>query len=143
MSGYLVQEIKANRRIDVRLNTEVVSAAGNQRLEALVLQDSRGSTTEEVPADALYVLIGAEPHTDWLGHQIACDDRGFLLTGRDLLRDAKSGWPLEREPLLLETSVPGVFAAGDVRHGSAKRVAAAVGEGSTAVLLVRQFLEGP
>jgi thioredoxin reductase (NADPH) len=140
MSGYLVREIEANGGVQVRLGTEVASAAGNQRLQGLVLRDVVDSSTEHVAADALFIFIGAEPRTDWLRGQIACDDRGFLLTGLDVL-NATTSWALERPPLLLETSMPGVFAAGDVRHGSAKRVAAAVGEGSTAVLLLRQYLD--
>jgi thioredoxin reductase (NADPH) len=141
MSDYLVKELEGAGRIRVRLNTQVSRALGHQRLEGLVLHDSSASTTEEVPAAALYVLIGASPRTEWLRPGLACDDHGFLLTGPDLLRHAKSGWPLGRQPLLFETSMPGVFAAGDVRHGSGKRVAAAVGEGSTAVLLVRDYLK--
>jgi thioredoxin reductase (NADPH) len=140
MSRYLVEEIEGDGRIRVRLKTQVLRALGQQRLQGLVLSDSSTSTTEEVTAAALYVLIGAAPRTEWLRPVLACDDHGFLLTGADLLRDAKTRWPLERQPLLFETSMPGVFAAGDVRHGSGKRVAAAVGEGSTAVLLVRDYL---
>jgi thioredoxin reductase (NADPH) len=141
MSGYLVREIEAHSRIEVRLNTQVTGAIGSQQLEGLLLHDSRTGKTEEVDAAALFVLIGAEPRSGWLRPAVSCDERGFVLTGRDLDPEATPGWPLERPPLLLETSVPGVFAAGDVRHGSAKRVAAAVGEGSTAILLVRQYLD--
>jgi thioredoxin reductase (NADPH) len=141
MSGYLVREIEAHSRIHVRLNTHVTGALGNQQLEGLLLHDSRTGRTEEVPTAALFIFIGAEPRSDWLRPAVACDDRGFILTDRDLTPGVTSGWPLERQPLLLETSIPGVFAAGDVRHGSAKRVAAAVGEGSTAVLLIRQYLD--
>jgi thioredoxin reductase (NADPH) len=140
MSGYLVNEIESDGRVRTRLNTQVSKAIGHQRLEGLVLNDSSTSMTEEVPAAALYVLIGAVPRTEWLRPVLACDDHGFLLTGPDLLGSADGGWPLGRQPLLFETSMPGVFAAGDVRHGSGKRVAAAVGEGSTAVLLVRDYL---
>lgn len=140
MSDYLVQEIDGDGRIRVRLNTQISKALGQQRLEGLVLHDSRTSVTEEVPAAALYVLIGAAPRTEWLRPLLACDAHGFLLTGPDLLQKAKGEWRLERQPLLLETSIPRVFAAGDVRHGSAKRVAAAVGEGSTAILLIRDYL---
>ena len=95
-----------------------------------------------MPAAALFILIGAEPHTDWLAAAVERDDRGFLLTGRDLLRDGshRRDWPLDRPPLLLETSLPGVFAAGDVRHGSVKRVASAVGEGAIAIQLVHEYL---
>ena len=140
MSGYLVDEIESDGRVRIRLNTQVSKALGHERLEGLVLSDSSTSTTEEVPAAALYVLIGAAPRTEWLTQVLACDDHGFLLTGPDLLRSAEGGWQLERQPLLFETSMPGIFAAGDVRDGSGKRVAAAVGEGSTAVLLVRDYL---
>jgi thioredoxin reductase (NADPH) len=140
MSGYLVREIEGNGSIQVRLNTQISRAVGHQRLEGLVLHDSSTSTTEEVAAAALYVLIGAAPRTEWLRPVLVSDDHGFLLTGPDLLKDPKRGWRLDRQPLLFETSMPGVFAAGDVRHGSGKRVAAAVGEGSTAVLLIRDYL---
>jgi thioredoxin reductase (NADPH) len=94
------------------------------------------------PGGRAFILIGAEPHTDWLAATVERDDRGFLLTGRELLRDGRPppAWPLDRPPLLLETSLPGVFAAGDVRHGSVKRVSSAVGEGAIAVQLVHQYL---
>jgi thioredoxin reductase (NADPH) len=142
MSNYLVREIEADGRIRVRLNTRIAGAVGNQRLEGLLLHDSAEDKTEEVPAAALYIFIGAAPRTDWVHQQIACDEPGFILTGRDIMRASTSatGEGSGRQPLLLETSMPGVFAAGDVRHGSAKRVAAAVGEGSTAVLLIQQYL---
>jgi thioredoxin reductase (NADPH) len=140
MSDYLVREIGAHSRIEVRLNTKVAGVVGHQQLEGLVLVDSTDGATEEVSAAALFVFIGAEPHSDWLRSRIACDDRGFILTGRDLFTGPKLHWSPERQPYLLETSMPGVFAAGDVRHGSAKRVAAAVGEGATAILLIRQYL---
>jgi thioredoxin reductase (NADPH) len=140
MSDYLVREVGAHSRIDVRLNTEVAGVIGNQQLEGLMLRDSIERATEEVPAAALFIFIGAEPRSDWLRSSVSRDDRGFILTGRDLFADSTHQWPLERQPYFLETSLPGVFAAGDVRHGSAKRVAAAVGEGSTAILLIRQYL---
>jgi thioredoxin reductase (NADPH) len=143
MSDYLVREVEAHSRIDVRLCTQVVGVTGNQQLDGLVLSNSREHSTTEVPAAALFIFIGAEPRSDWLNSSVACDDRGFILTGRDLFADGTIRWPLERQPYLLETSMPGVFAAGDVRHGSAKRVAAAVGEGSTAILLIRQYLSEP
>jgi thioredoxin reductase (NADPH) len=140
MSDYLVREIGAHSRIEVRLNTKVTGVVGNQHLEGLVLVDSKEGATVEVPAAALFIFIGAEPHSDWLHSCIACDERGFILTGRDLFTEPNLHWSLGRQPYLLETSMPGVFAAGDVRHGSAKRVAAAVGEGATAILLIRQYL---
>jgi thioredoxin reductase (NADPH) len=141
MSNYLVRQIELDQRILVRLNTRIAGAVGNQRLEGLLLHDSVEDRTEEVPAAALFIFIGAEPHSEWLRPQIVCDDRGFILTGRDIDSGSASAYGPARQPLLLETSMPGVFAAGDVRYGSAKRVAAAVGEGATAVLLVNQYLD--
>jgi thioredoxin reductase (NADPH) len=142
MSDYLVRQIQATETIGVRLHTQVVGADGAGRLEHLTLGDTRTGSTETVPATALFILIGAQPHTDWLAEALQRDERGFILTGRDLLRDGHPppGWPPARLPLLLETSLPGVFAAGDVRHRSIKRVASAVGEGSIAVQLVHEYL---
>jgi thioredoxin reductase (NADPH) len=110
-------------------------------LEALTIRDDPSGMTVTVPAAAVFILIGAEPRTDWLSRCVR-DEQGYVLTGRDLYRDGRlpSAWPLERVPLLLETSVPGVFAAGDVRHGATKRVASAVGEGAIAVRLVQEYL---
>lgn len=136
MSSYLVQAIEANVRIDVRTGTAVSGGGGEGHLASLVLRDLASDAEETVPADALFVLIGSRPHTDWLPPELAKDEQGFLLTGDDVGR----AWPLERHPLLLETSMPAVFAAGDVRHGSVKRVAAAVGEGATAVQSVHRLL---
>ena len=133
MSDYLVQELAETANIQVRLGTEVVDGAGAGRLERITLRDRERGTTEEVAADALYVMIGARPQTGWLESAIARDRQGYVLTGRDL---DQAAWPLERPPMLMETSVPGVFAAGDVRHGSVRRVASAVGGGSIAVQLV-------
>jgi thioredoxin reductase (NADPH) len=142
MSDYLVQQIKRAPNIAVRLHTEVVDGHGGRRLELLVLRDRRSGATEDVPATALFVMIGAEPRTEWLAGSVERDDRGYLLTGHDLLRAGKppAGWPRLRPPLLLETSIPGVFAAGDVRYRSVKRVASAVGEGAVAVQLVHDYL---
>jgi len=133
MSDYLVQELAETANIQVRLGTEVVDGAGSAGLERVTLRDRERGTTEEVAADALYVMIGARPQTGWLEGAVARDRQGYVLTGRDL---DQAGWPLERPPMLMETSVPGVFAAGDVRHGSVRRVASAVGGGSIAVQLV-------
>jgi thioredoxin reductase (NADPH) len=142
MSDYLIKEIQASGIIAVRLGTQVVGAGGVGRLEHLTLRDARTEATEKVPAAALFILIGAQPHTGWLAGTVERDQQGFVLTGHDLLHDGQPppGWPLERLPLLLETSIPGVFAAGDVRHRSIKRVASAVGEGSIAIQLVHQHL---
>jgi thioredoxin reductase (NADPH) len=142
MSQYLIDEIKATSNIRVELNTSMVAADGNDRLAEITLRCSTSGEETRVPASSVYIFIGAEPGTDWLGDVVARDERGFILTGPDLLRDGKrpAGWPLDRDPMLLETSVPGVFAAGDVRGGSVKRVAAGVGEGSVAVQFIHQYL---
>jgi thioredoxin reductase (NADPH) len=135
MTDYLIREIGALPNVTVRLGTRVVGASSPNRLETLVLEDSNG--TETVKADALFVFIGARPQTAWLSDTVELDVDGYVLTGGDLPDGA---WPLERPPTFLETSMPGVFAAGDIRHRSKKRVAAAVGEGSTALLLVQDYL---
>jgi thioredoxin reductase (NADPH) len=134
MSHYLVQKIQATPNVDVRTSTTIAGGGGDSRLRELVLRDGPSGDEATVAADALFVLIGAHPHTDWLPADIARDDHGFLRTGDDLPDDHR--WPLERRPFALETSMPGVLAAGDVRHGSVKRVASAVGEGSIAVQLI-------
>ena len=136
MSDYLVRQIRATPNIAVRLQTRIVEGHGTERLDALELEDAeRGRET--VPAAAVFVMIGAAPRTDWLGEAIRRDAHGFVLTGRDLPEDAFAS---DRTPLPFETSLPGVFAVGDVRHGSIKRVAEAVGEGSVAVGSVHQHL---
>jgi thioredoxin reductase (NADPH) len=143
MSDYLVRQIQRTPNITVRLHTEPVDGQGGGRLEGITLLDRRSGATQDVSAGALFVMIGAEPHTEWLGGSVERDDRGYVLTGHDLLRAGTPppGWPLARPPLLLETSLPGVFAAGDVRHRSVKRVASAVGEGAIAVQLVHEYLD--
>jgi thioredoxin reductase (NADPH) len=138
MSHYLVREVMASPNVEVRTRTVVVGGGGEGRLQELVLGEKATGDEQAVAADAVFVLIGARPHTDWLPEEIASDRPGFLYTGERVRAD--HGWPLERRPLALETSMPGVFAAGDVRHGSVKRVAAAVGEGSIAVQLVHDLL---
>jgi thioredoxin reductase (NADPH) len=135
MSHYLIQAIEAAPNIDVKSATTVVGGGGESRLQHLVLRDRDADEETTVPADALFILIGARPQTDWLPAELQRDQHGFLLTGDDL----EPGWTLERAPLSLETSIPGVLAAGDVRHGSVKRVAAAVGEGSIAAQLVHKL----
>jgi len=142
MSDYLVKELQANDAIAVRLGTQVISAGGAGRLEQLTLHDARTGTSETVPAAALFILIGAQPRTEWLAETLERDAHGFVLTGPDLYQAGQPlpAWPLDRPPGLLETSLPGVFAAGDVRHRSIKRVASAVGEGSIAVQLVHDYL---
>jgi thioredoxin reductase (NADPH) len=138
MSDYLVRGIQATPNVDVRTGTAVVGGGGEGRLQQLVLRESGTGEQETVAADALFVLIGAHPHTDWLPPEIARNARGFLLTGEEFPDECN--WPLERRPYPLETSMPGVFAAGDVRHSSVKRVASAVGEGSIAISLVQTLL---
>jgi thioredoxin reductase (NADPH) len=141
MSTYLINQIRALPNIRVQVNSEVVAASGEDHLEELTIANRVTGSEQHVPADFLSVFIGAYPHTDWLADGIARDDRGFIVSGPELLRDAISPrWPLEREPLPLETSLPGVFVAGDVRRSSMKRVASAVGEGAMAVYLVHQYL---
>jgi thioredoxin reductase (NADPH) len=141
MSQYLIQRIRATPNIEVRLQCEVVGGRGDTRLEAITIADRSTGTEEEAKTDWLFVFIGAAPRTDWLGSAVARDAKGFVLTGNDLMtRSVQPRWPLARAPFTLETSVPGVFAAGDVRLDSMKRVASAVGEGAMAVYLVHRFL---
>jgi thioredoxin reductase (NADPH) len=143
MSYYLIRQIRETPNIEVRVGTQVVGAAGGEHLERLSLCDIAAGTVEEVPASFLFVFIGAAPCTDWLDGLIARDPDGFLLTGADLLVGGKrpTAWPLDRDPYHLEGSVPGIFAAGDVRANSVKRVASAVGEGAMAIQLVHRYLE--
>jgi thioredoxin reductase (NADPH) len=138
MSDYLVRAIDATPNITVRTGSEIVDAVGERQLEALMIRDHAG-TVHAVPAGALFVMIGGVPNTAWLDGVIAMDRGGFLLTGDDLLGDG-AAWPSPRSPMPLETGVPGVFAVGDVRYGSIKRVASAVGEGASAVQMVHTYL---
>jgi thioredoxin reductase (NADPH) len=137
MSHYLVREVRATSNVEVRTATQVVGGGGEGRLQELVLRPSTSDDDEVVAADALFVLIGARPHTGWLPGEIATDRHGFVLTGEDVPDDHH--WPLGRRPFALETSMPGVLAAGDVRHGSVKRVASAAGDGSIAVQVVHNL----
>jgi thioredoxin reductase (NADPH) len=137
MSDYLVTVIAASSNIELLLETEVVDGSGSCGLDSLTLLDRATGNRREVPAAALFVLIGGEPRTEWLAGSVDRDDRGYLLTGEDVL---PGSWSLARAPMLLETSMPGVFAAGDVRARSVKRVAAAAGEGATAIHLVHEYL---
>lgn len=140
MSFYLAERIERTPNIQIRFQTAVDELRGDGRLEELVLKDLATGETETVAGSALFVFIGALPRTEWLGNRIVRDDRGFILTGPDVgASDRRQGWKLERDPYLLETSIPGVFAAGDVRHGSGKRVATAVGEGAMAVMSIWQY----
>ena len=140
MSEYLIRQLRATPNVQVRLRTRVVGGSGADRLETLILEDEGTGAREEAAGAALFVMIGAEPRTEWLRGILERDDSGFILTGRDI---PPPGWSLERSPLPFETSLPGVFAVGDTRHGSVKRVAGAVGEGSVAVGSVHQYQSLP
>jgi thioredoxin reductase (NADPH) len=145
MSQYLIDQIEGTENVTVRLRTTVVEARGAERLEAITIRDATIGATETVRTNALFIFIGAMPHTEYLEDVVARDSRGFILTGPDLARrdgEGRSprGWGFDREPFWLESSVPGVFVAGDVRHGSVKRVAAGVGEGAMAVHFIHEYL---
>ena len=142
MSQYLIDQIKDTRNIQVEYRSQVMEVHGRDHLEAISIQCDQTGDITRVPAAALFIFIGAEPRTAWLDGIVERDSRGFVLTGPDLMRDGKrpKGWSLERDPGLLETNVPGIFAVGDVRHGSIKRVASGVGEGSIAIQFVHQYL---
>ncbi len=142
MSQYLIDQIAATENIQVCTCCSVVEVKGEQHLEAIVIADGRLGTTETVPAQSLFIFIGAIPKTDWLEGIVERDAQGFILTGSDLMQTGKvlRGWKLDRPPFLLESSVPGIFAAGDVRAGSIKRVASSVGEGAIAVQLIHRYL---
>jgi thioredoxin reductase (NADPH) len=141
MSDYLIREIEAAPNVSVTCRVQVVDGTGTDHLESLVLEDKKSGTRQNVSADAMFVLIGSQPLAEWLGDSVARDQWGFILTGPDLHSDARDPWRSGRPPLPLETNLPGVFAAGDVRHGSIKRVASAVGEGAGAIPLVHRYLE--
>jgi len=145
MSHYLIQQIRGNDRIEVRCCTEVIACRGEGHLEQVVLRDSSSGSSEEIDCGHVFVFIGAAPKTDWLPAELARDGSGFVLTGNDLLDSGRrpQGWAPDRDPFHLETSIPGVFVAGDVRSTSVKRVASAVGEGAMAVTLVHQYLARP
>jgi thioredoxin reductase (NADPH) len=140
MSRYLIDQIAATPNIIVRCRANVLEAHGETHLEAITIADSE--TRETLPTKSLFIFIGAQPRTDWLEGKLERDEHGFILSGPDLLRDGRKprGWTIERDPFLLETSVPGVFVAGDVRRGSVKRVASSVGEGAIAVQFMHQYL---
>jgi thioredoxin reductase (NADPH) len=141
MSQYLVERILAAPNIEVRYRSEVVACRGDGHLETLVLADRDSHAQDEVSASWLFVFVGASPRTEWLGSSVVRDERGFIVTGQELTGSmTATGWPLPRAPFALETSVPGVFAAGDVRLDSMKRVASAVGEGAMSVYLVHRYL---
>jgi len=142
MSDYLIREIDAAPNVDVLYGAQVVDGAGTDQLESLVLEDRQTGTRRTVPAGGLFILIGSQPHTEWLGTSVARDQWGFIFTGSDLADEPGVSWQADRPPLAHETSLPGVFAAGDVRRGSVKRVASAVGEGAVTIPVIHRYLEG-
>jgi thioredoxin reductase (NADPH) len=142
MSQYLIDQIKETPNIQVWANASLVEAHGDTHLAEISVMCSDTNKIERVSASSMFIFIGALPRTDWLGDLVERDERGFLLAGPDLIRNGKrpKGWTLDRDPFLLETNIPGIFAVGDVRHGSVKRVASGVGEGSVAVQFIHQYL---
>ena len=142
MSQYLIEQIQTTPNIHVEFHSRVAEVHGENRLESVSIVCDVTGDLKRVPTNSLFVFIGAEPRTAWLDGTIERNERGFILTGPDLLKSGKKpkGWMLERDPTLLETNIPGVFAVGDVRYGSVKRVASGVGEGSVAVQFVHQYL---
>jgi thioredoxin reductase (NADPH) len=145
MSHYLIEQLRAIDNVSVRVCTVVEEAHGDGHLESVTLRHVPSGSTDRLDASHLFIFIGARPRTDWLDGVVARDERGFLLTGPDLLIDGRRppGWSLDRDPWPLESSIPGVFVAGDVRSDSVKRVASAVGEGAMAVTLAHRYLAGP
>jgi thioredoxin reductase (NADPH) len=143
MSQYLIDQINNNEKIDVRTNSTVLEAIGDAKLEMIRIIDKGTGREEKLPAAALFIFIGAIPHTRMMSNVVECNHAGFIKTGRNLFKDGKliKKWHEKRDPFLLETSVPGIFAVGDVREGAVRRVASAVGEGAIAVSLVHQYLK--
>jgi thioredoxin reductase (NADPH) len=141
MSHYLIEQLASRRNIEVTFETEVVGVCGDVSLEAIDVRNSASGETTRLSSGGLFIFIGADAETGWLPSEIALDGNGFVLTGPDVR--AVGRWDLARDPYLLETSVPGIFACGDVRLGPVKRVAAAVGEGSMAIAFVHQYLKEP
>jgi thioredoxin reductase (NADPH) len=142
MSQYLENQIAATKNIAVRINSSVISVAGVDRCETITIQNNKTRSQETVPASALLIYAGAIPRTDWLTGIVERDAQGYLITGPHLMREGRrpKGWTADRDPLYLESSVPGIFVAGDVRHRSAKGVTSGVGEGAMAVKLVHEYL---
>ena len=143
MSQYLIDQIEGTENITLRPNTEVAAVAGTGGLESITMKNNLSGETETAPADAIFIFIGAVPHSDIVEGIVERTDAGFILTGQDLIREGRrpKNWKLRRDPFLLETSVPGIFAAGDVRDGVVRRVASAVGEGAVSVSFIHEYLE--
>ena len=142
MSQYLIKQLSETSNIKIEFDSSVMEAHGHEHLEAISIQRTATNEVRKVPANSMFIMIGAAPNTRWLADVVERDEHGFILSGRDLMRDGKrpKGWPADRDPGLLETNVPGIFVVGDVRHGSVKRVASGVGEGSVAISFVHQYL---
>jgi len=143
MSQYLIDQIEGSENIKVMLNVQITAVDGKEHLETITIRNNKRGESEIVPADAIFIFIGAVPSTGFLGDLIERDEAGFIYTGQDLIHDGRrpKNWKPKRDPFLLETSVPGIFAAGDVRHGVIRRVASAVGQGAVAVSMVHKYLE--
>ncbi len=141
-SKYLIDALHENKRIEILMGTELLEVHGTGGVEEIVVRNNQGGAPSTLKGSAIFVFIGVRPASDWIADLIQRDEKGYILTGADLVKDGKrpAGWTLERDPYLLETSVPGIFAAGDVRFGTNHRVASAVGEGSIAHALIRQYL---
>src|SRR5690606_12404757 len=140
-----VDQLKTRDNITVRVQTQLAEACGDGHLELVVIEDLDSGTTQRIRADAVIIFIGARPQTQWLQESLECNEPGLILSGQYLPRASRGrprGWPLARDPQIFETSVPGIFVVGDVRHGSVKRVATAVGEGAMVIQMVHQYLEG-
>jgi thioredoxin reductase (NADPH) len=140
MSQYLIARIEAHPRIEIHYLTQIVAVTGTAHLESIEWKDDSSGVVVTTPIRHVFVMAGAAPRTEWLEDSFLLDKKGFVVTGPDLVEFENFQWPLSRSPLLLETSVPGIFAVGDTRAGSVKRVASAVGEGAMAVHLVHRFL---
>jgi len=143
MSQYLIDQIESQDNIEVLVGTQVEEVIGEDRVEAIRLIDRDTGTKSERPASALFIFVGAVPHSGFVSDVVLCNEKGFIYTGPDIFQDgeAPETWTVDRDPYLLETSVPGIFAAGDVRHGVVRRVASAVGQGSVVVSMVHQYLD--
>ena len=143
MSQYLIEQIQATQNIEVRLQSEMAALHGTERLEAITVRNRESGETEPLPADAVFLFTGAVPHSGIVADIVELSEGGFILTGPDLIEAGRRprNWTLKRDPYLMETSVPGIFAAGDVRHNVVRRVASAVGQGAVAVSFVHKYLE--
>lgn len=142
MSRYLFEQVEKTSNIELWTRTTLVEVKGDAHLASIIVQCETDKTRKELPASSIFIFIGAQPRTEWLGDLVERDNRGFILSGPDLLRDGKrpASWTLDRDPSLLETNIPGIFVVGDVRHGSVKRVASGVGEGAVVVQFIHQYL---